>query len=153
MAAAGLWPRTTRTWRRTARKGIVVTFFIGLAPVVLSIIIVLLMSKLPKFGAFAVLFAAAVVAWGLIGVAGFAARIGERMWPGMRGTEPWREMRNGGLVLACTALLPIIGWVFILPILSILGMGLQIRAWFHRDEVAPLASPPALPESVMVAAE
>jgi hypothetical protein len=143
IAATAMWPKAARTWRRKARKSLLGTFFIGLLPVFVSTLIIVIMSKQPKFGALAVIFAALVLAWGFIGGAGLAARVGERMWPGMRGSEPWREIRNGGLVLACAALLPIIGWVFILPILSVLGMGLQIRTWFHREEVPVPLAPPA----------
>lgn len=144
IAASAFWPQAARNWRRGARKSLVGTFFLGLAPVVIAIIVVVILSKAPKFGAFAVLFAALVLGWGFVGAAGLATRIGERMWPGMRGTEPWREIRNGGLVLACTALLPIVGWVFVLPLLSILGMGLQLRSWFTREPAETIA-PPATP--------
>ena len=151
IAAMAFWPQAARNWRRGARKSLLGTFLLGLAPVLVAFIVVLAMSKQPKFGALAVVFAAMVLGWGFIGAAGLAARVGERMWPGMRGTEPWREIRNGGLVLVCSALLPIVGWVFVLPVLSILGMGLQVRGWLTREPLAPapLAAPVVAPSNAV----
>jgi hypothetical protein len=143
IAAAALWPRGSRSWRRAARQSLFATFLAGLVPTVLGILVVAAMTRAPKLGALAAFFAMFVLAWGFIGASGLAARVGERMWPGLRGTAPWREMRNGGLVLTTAALLPIIGWVIVLPLLAILGMGLQVRSWFIRDAaVVPPAAPP-----------
>jgi hypothetical protein len=72
------------------------------------------------------------------------------LWPA---ADPWRQTRNGGLVLACASLLPVVGWFIVFPLLVIAGMGTQVRAWFVpkvRAGVPPpvAAGPPEVPPAV-----
>ena len=88
------------------------------------------LSKLPKAGALSVLVAGVLITWGLVGAAGIAAVVGERLWPN---TESWRQMKQGGLTLVCCALLPVVGWAVLLPLLAIVGWGIQVRSWFEKE--------------------
>ncbi len=66
-------------------------------------------------------------------------------------------MRGGFVVIGC-ALLPVVGWVVLLPLLAVIGWGINVRAWFVKMppqpvevETAPAApaSPPAIPEAAV----
>ncbi len=85
-----------------------------------------------------------MITWGLLSAAGLASVVGERLWPQ---AEPWRQMKQGGLTLVCCALLPVVGWAVLLPVLAILGWGLQVRAWWGRKMLVVSAAS-ELPESL-----
>jgi hypothetical protein len=114
-----------------AGRGLLKSFLIGLAPLIGGIFLITLLSKIPKMGALSVLVGGALLAWGFIGAGGIAALVGERLWPQV---EPWRQTKHGGLTLICCALLPIVGWAVLLPLLAVLGWGIQVRSWFLRAE-------------------
>jgi hypothetical protein len=61
-----------------------------------------------------------------------AALVGERLWPS---AEPWRQVKHGGLTLVCCALLPVVGWFVLLPLMAVIGGGIQVRAWFLKEPV------------------
>jgi hypothetical protein len=109
-------------------------FLIGLVPLIGGITLIAILSKIPKFGAVAVLVGGVLIAWGFLGAGGIAALIGERLWPQ---AEPWRQTKHGGMVLVCCGLLPVVGWAVLLPLLAILGWGIGLRAWFVKGLAAP----------------
>lgn len=138
MLARGLWPGWFE--RRREIEGIGRSLLAGLAPLSIALLALALLGKRlgPLPGA---LVSGGVLLWGLLGAAGLAAQVGARLWPQADG---WRQSRNGGLVLACTALLPVVGWFLILPLIVLFGMGVQVRAWFGRKERP--ADTPSAPE-------
>ncbi len=141
MFALGFWPGKVAALRQRAEGGLLKSFMLGLLPLVLTVIVISVLSKVPKLGALAVLVGGFLITWGLLGAAGLAAVIGERLWPL---AEPWRQMKQGGLTLTCGALLPVVGWAVLLPSLAIVGWGLQVRAWGSRKperETAALEAP------------
>lgn len=152
LLARGLWPEKVEKQRQVAARGLFKSFLIGLVPLIGGVVIITIISQIPKMGALSVLVGGALLAWGFMGAGGIAALVGERLWPQV---EPWRQTKHGGLTLICCALLPIVGWAFLLPLLAILGWGINVRAWFLRApspqsirENAPasmLSTPPELP--------
>ncbi len=140
LLARGLWPEKVEKQRLVAGRGLLKSFFIGLGPLFAGVILIAVLSKLPKAGALAVLVGGVLIAWGFIGAGGIAALIGERLWPQI---EPWRQTKHGGLTLICCALLPIVGWAVLLPLIAILGWGINVRTWFLKTEVAPPELPAA----------
>lgn len=130
MMAQGLWPALAEKNREAADRGILKSFLLGLIPIIGGIILITFISKLPKMGFLAVLTGGFLIAWGIVGAGGMARLIGERLWPD---AEPWRQIKQGGLTLICCALLPVVGWFFILPLLVIIGWGINLRAWFLRQ--------------------
>ncbi|MES2596094.1 MAG: hypothetical protein V4662_12195 [Verrucomicrobiota bacterium] len=131
LLSRGLWPEKLEKQRVVAGRGLFKSFLIGLLPLVGGIFLITIISKIPKMGALAVLVGGALLAWGLIGAGGIAALVGERLWPQV---EPWRQTKHGGLTLICCALLPVVGWAVLLPLLAILGWGINVRTWFVRVE-------------------
>ncbi|MFM2178773.1 MAG: hypothetical protein RL015_2871 [Verrucomicrobiota bacterium] len=140
LLALGLWPEKVEKQRLVASRGLLKSFFIGLGPLIAGVILIAVLSKLPKAGAIAVLVGGVLIAWGFMGAGGIAALIGERLWPQI---EPWRQTKHGGLTLICCALLPIVGWAVLLPLIAILGWGIHVRTWFLQTEGAPPELPAA----------
>lgn len=134
----GLWPEKAGRLRRVAESGVLKSFFIGLGPLTGAVVLVAVLARLPKMGALAALSAGVLAAWGFMGMGGVAALVGERLWPG---AEPWRQVKHGGLTLVCCALLPVVGWFVLLPVMAVTGAGLQVRAWFLRQP-GPAPAPP-----------
>ncbi|MCA1962386.1 MAG: hypothetical protein LDL31_00405 [Prosthecobacter sp.] len=128
--AQGFWPEKVARLQEVAGRGLLKSFFIGLVPLAGGIFFVAVLSKLPQMGAVAVLVGGLLLTWGFLGAAGMAARVGERLWPR---AEPWCQMKQGGLTLVCCALLPVVGWVVLLPLIAILGWGMEVRSWFIRQ--------------------
>jgi galactitol-specific phosphotransferase system IIC component len=110
--------------------GLIKSFLVGLGPLVVGIVLIAVIAKLPKMGALAALVGGGLLAWGLIGAGGVAALVGERLWPS---AEPWRQVKHGGLTLVCCALLPVVGWFVLLPLMAVIGGGIQVRAWFLKE--------------------
>lgn len=138
--AAGLWPDRTQRLRRVAERGLLRSFFCGLPLLLAGIAVISVVSKLPKMGAVAALLGGVLLTWGLLGAGGTAALLGERLWPQ---AEPWRQVKHGGLTLVCVALLPVVGWFVLLPLLAVVGAGLQVRAMFGAGKSAEaLVTPP-----------
>lgn len=145
LLARGLWPRTAAKNCTAAGRGLLVCFLLGLVPAVAGTVLVALISKLPKMGVLSVLVGGALIAWGFMGAGGIATLIGERLWPRLGEQEPWRQTLRGGAVLVCCALLPVVGWAFILPLLAILGWGINLRSWFLKMPAPEPALAPAQP--------
>jgi hypothetical protein len=140
LLARGLWPEKVERQRVVAGRGLFRCFLIGLGPLIAGVILIAVLSKLPQMGALAVLGGGALIAWGFMGAGGIAALIGERLWPQI---EPWRQTKHGGLTIMCCALLPIVGWAVLLPLIAIIGWGINVRTWFVKSEIAPPELPAA----------
>ena len=130
--ARGLWPEGVGRFRRVAELGLVKSFLVGLGPLGVGIVLIAVLSKVPKLGALAALVGGLLMMWGLIGAGGVASLVGERLWPN---AEPWRQVKHGGLTLVCCALLPVVGWFVLLPVMAVIGWGIQVRAWFLKEPV------------------
>lgn len=140
--AHGFWPENTVRLRSVASAGLLKSFLLGLAPLIGGTILIAILSKLPKMGALSVLVGGALITWGFLGAAGIASVVGSRLWPD---SLPCRQVRLGGLTLVCCALLPIVGWVVILPLIAIIGWGIQVRSWFVKTPADIGSSQPPLP--------
>ena len=135
MLTRGLWPEASAKRLEISRNGVFASFIAGLVPIlVFSFIIAVLGKRLgPVPG---ILVSGSVLALGLSGLTGYASLIGERLWAN---AEIWRQTRNGGLVIICCALLPVVGWFLLLPIFVIIGMGVSVRSFLSKSAV-PAAS-------------
>lgn len=116
------------------------TFLLGLlvsAPVVVVTVVLLTapVRPLKALGAVAMML---LILTGLLGSAGFARLIGERLSSPLDACQPWRRVLRGGFVLSVSFALPFIGWVLALPLTLISGVGAAIS---RAPESSP--SPPA----------
>lgn len=140
LLAQGLWPAAAQRHKEAARLGLFKCFLLGLAPLLGSVVLITILSKLPKMGALAVLMGGVIIAWGFAGAGGIAALLGERLWPDK---ESWLQTKQGGLVLILCALLPVVGWVVLLPMIAVTGWGIVIRSWFIALPQPLTTAPPA----------
>ena len=138
----GFWPEKTARLRSVASAGLLKSFLLGLMPLFGGTILIAILSKLPKMGALSVLVGGTLITWGFLGAAGIAAVVGSRLWPD---SAPCRQMRLGGLTLVCCALLPVVGWAVLLPLIAIIGWGIQLRSWFVKAPAESSAQPSHLP--------
>jgi len=133
-----LWPDKARRLRQVSERGLLKPLLLGLLPLVIGLISVIVLSKIPKLGAIAALTGGLLLAWGFIGASGIASLIGARLWPQLPTTQ---QIRFGGLTLVASALLPVVGWFVLLPLIAILGAGLHLRSWFLK--IPPTLPPPS----------
>jgi len=133
LLARALWPEKVAKHREVASRGLFICFLLGLVPLIGGIVLVTIISKIPQMGVLSVLVGGGIIAWGFMGAGGIATLIGERLWPTI---EPWRQTKHGGLVLVCCALLPVVGWALLLPLIAILGWGINLRSWFVKAPAA-----------------
>jgi hypothetical protein len=111
-----------------ARSSFWKAFLIGLIPLAIGAAVLTASSK--KMGPIAGAIGTGLfVMWGFSGLAGYASLIGRRLW---KRAAPWRQTRNGALILSCVAALPAAGWALALPFLAVLGMGVNIMTPFKK---------------------
>jgi hypothetical protein len=148
MLARGLWPESFAKRTTISQGGMGKSLLIGMIPLAISIFVVSGLGK--KLGALAVIVAAAILVWGLMGASGIASLIGERLWPT---SEPWKQTRNGGLVVICCALIPVVGWFVFLPLIAVIGMGINTRCLLGGGHgTTAVSAPPPMPVSETTAA-
>jgi hypothetical protein len=98
-----------------------VGFGAALVPVILGLILANLPNPLFKLVGITLLVVPALL--GLAGSAGLTLRIGAGLRSPIDEAQPWRRVLRGGIVLALSFLLPVVGWV-ILPVWVLLsGLG------------------------------
>ncbi|MCP5559617.1 MAG: hypothetical protein H7A55_17870 [Verrucomicrobiaceae bacterium] len=144
LLSRALWPASATRGRDAAAGGLLKLFLLGLVPVIGASILVTILGKVLHNGFLSALIGGLLLTWGFIGAGGIATLVGERLWPQLH-VEPWRQTQRGGLVLVCCALLPLIGWVVLLPMLAILGWGVNARAFLSRNASADAAPAPVAP--------
>ncbi len=95
----------------------------------------------------------------LFGSAGLALRIGRGLKSERDEREPWRSVLRGGLVLALSFVLPVIGWFGVLPFVFLGGFGMCLLALVQGRPLraaSPVSAalrtaPPELPGTVEAA--
>ena len=76
---------------------------------------------------------------GLIGSAGLTLRVGLGLPSPSDPAQPWKRVLRGGIVLAFTFLLPVVGWIIIPLWVLVSGLGAFIMAaWGRRSQRAKL---------------
>ena len=140
MCCDAVWPERAARKAGIALAGLWKSLLIGLVPFV---IFASTLGRLGKAGLPGVIPMGLLLLWGFIGASGLARATGERLWPYLAADRPWKQTMRGGFVLAGAALLPVVGWLFILPLILILGWGTSIRAIFAKRRETPAIPSPA----------
>jgi hypothetical protein len=140
LTTQGLFPEFVYRCRERIRRAPLKSFFIGLACSVPALVLgVSMLVRAPNpvlkfFGAAVVML---VILTGLMGSAGVAALVGT----GLGGTNDvqfgWRRTWRGGVVLGLTFILPLIGWLLILPGTLIIGIGAMAPSFRRMRTTSP----------------
>ena len=142
LLAEALFPETVERASRQYSKPLKITLVgiaAALAPVVLGLILANVPNPLLKLLGITLLVAPALL--GLVGSAGLTLRIGAGLRSPIDEAQPWRRVLRGGIVLALTFLLPVVGWI-ILPIWVLLsGFGALLLCLQERRHEHPGAAP------------
>ncbi len=147
LLATALFPRLVERCESRYTERPVRTVLAGALVVVPLLILstALGQASLPGVKLIALVLALLPVLGGLFGSAGLARRVGSGL-PAVRDeVEPWRKVWRGGLVLAFTFLLPLIGWFFVFPLTLASGCGALLLAWPRRVKTSIDTPVPAAP--------
>ena len=142
LGAYGLFPALVEgAAERYGRRPVAATF-LGLALVVPLLLIGALVAQighpLLNFIMLLVLTVPALLA--LLGSGGLALRVGKGLASANDAGQPWRRVLRGGIVLALVFLLPIIGWLVVMPWALVSGVGTALMAMRAQRPTAPLTS-------------
>lgn len=132
--------------RIRSEKSPLATFFAGVGTIALFGIAVTILSAT---GAGPVVMIAVVLAgvgmgYSMMGISAITRRIGSRLYGDRPSVPPWRVHLLGGVVLAFSYLLPVLGWFVVLPLSLIMGAGAVTLTLFSRKNPAPRAPAPRL---------
>ena len=141
LVAQALFPSLVERAREQYGRPVKITL-IGLAAALPFIILGAMISNLPnpalKITGVTLMVIPAML--GLIGSAGLTQRIGAGLHSPLDEQQPWRGVLRGGILLALTFLLPVVGW-FVLPVWALVsGFGafiLSVRKRKQSSEAAP----------------
>ena len=95
---------------------------LGLAAALLPVLLGLTLAKLPNpaLKLTGITLVVVPVILGLVGSAGLTLRIGSGLPSPLDAAQPWRRVLRGGILLALSFLLPVVGW-FVLPLWVLLS--------------------------------
>jgi hypothetical protein len=128
---------------RYGRRPVAATF-LGLAILVPVLVLTTVLSQLgPPFNIIALLILTVPVMFALLGSAGLALRVGRGLASPNDATQPWRRVLRGGIVLALVFLLPIVGWLVVMPWALVSGVGAAVMAMRGGRPTAPRVLPDA----------
>jgi uncharacterized membrane protein len=134
LATQGLFPLFVDRCRERLRRSPVNVFLFGLGGTVPGVVIGVALfraaSPVAKFTGATLLLLLVLI--GLMGSAGLAAQVGIGLGAYPDERTSWRRVWRGGLVLGLTFILPLIGWLLILPGTLILGTGAMMQS-LRRD--------------------
>lgn len=142
LLASALWPARVAGAADVCERRAWLCFLVGLPIAFLAIAVIAVVGKtLGGPGQFlAFMLTSLLVIYSQVGVAGLVTHIGRRLRSPVDADRPWRATLRGGIVLALTFLLPIVGWFLILPVSAIIGVGATTLARRSRRGAAPQAT-------------
>ncbi len=144
LLAEALFPalveRASRQYGRPVKISLV-----GLVAAVAPIVAGLALTKVPNplIKVLGITLVVVPAMLGLAGSAGLTLRIGSGLPSPRDEREPWRRVLRGGILLAFSFLLPIVGW-FVLPIwVLVSGFGAFVLCVKERHSEGPVTLKPA----------
>jgi hypothetical protein len=148
LLAQALFPAFVERASRQYSKPLKISL-IGLAAALVPVVLGLTLAKTPnpllKVLGITLLVAPAML--GLAGSAGLTLRVGAGLPSPVDEAQPWRRVLRGGVLLACSFLLPIVGWV-VLPVwVLVSGLGAFIIS--VKEPIRELPAPPSAPVNLI----
>lgn len=129
-----LWPSAVQRAQDRIPRRPYSTFFVGLGVSLLFTALVAILGQ-ANLAPPALIVSAFGLGWSLLGVSALARHVGSRL--ASPGDPAWKPQLRGGVVLALSFLVPILGWLLLFPIALILGAGAATMAVFRRAPAAP----------------
>ena len=129
LCGQALWHIAAEKRAQVAASGNLKSLLAGLVPFVITIVI---LSRIGKLGQVGVIPLGILLFWGFASADGLATFVGRKVWPYLRETNPWKQTMRGGFILVGAALLPLVGWILVLPLIAVMGWGISVRSWFHK---------------------
>jgi hypothetical protein len=130
LTTQGLFPEFVDRCRERIRRAPLQSLLLGLGGTVPGVVLGVAMfraaSPALKFAGATVLLLLILI--GLMGSAGLAAQVGIGLGAFPDERTAWRRVWRGGLVLGLTFILPLIGWLLILPGTLIIGTGATLQS-------------------------
>jgi len=141
LAAQALFPELTDRCRQRIKSAPLRQALIGLAWTIpaaaAGVALLNVPNPLLKFlGATIVLL---LILAGLIGSSALAAQIGYGLASPSDQAQPWRRVLRGGMVLGLTFVFPLIGWLLILPLSLVIGVGALFASLSGSENRRPAA--------------
>lgn len=143
LVAHALFPNVVERARQHYARPVKLTF-VGLVAAALPLILGAVIANLPNpaLKIVGITLMLIPVLLGLVGSAGFVLRIGAGLPSPLDEQQPWRRVLRGGILLALTFLLPIVGW-FVLPIWALVsGLGAFLLGVRERRPASHSTPPP-----------
>lgn len=130
LTTQGLFPEFVEGCRERIHAAPFKPFLLGLAGTVPAAVagVAMMRAASPalKFAGATLLLV--LVLTGLMGSTGLAAQVGAGLGASADDRPSWRRVWRGGLVLGLTFILPLIGWLIILPGTLVIGVGAALQA-------------------------
>jgi len=155
LVSQALWPGRVEIATRHCGNGNLKCFLVGVPVTLAGVFFAAVVAKAGTFGqlsAFAV--GLLYIVYANVGVAGFVTHIGRRLSSPADADRPWKATVRGGIALELAWLIPVLGWLGLLPITLILGAGAMTLSFFsaaRRSHVAgawaPAAGSTSLPQA------
>lgn len=145
LLAQALFPalveRASRHYGKPLRISLV-GIAVALAPVVLGLVLSKGPNPLVKIVGLALVIIPILL--GLAGSAGLTLRIGAGLPSPVDVEQPWRRVLRGGILLAFSFLLPVVGW-FIIPIwVLVSGLGALVISLREQRPARSASLPPSM---------
>jgi hypothetical protein len=127
-----LWPTRVERSAECCRRSGVASFFVGIPITVVTVLFfVILWSRGGTPGKVAAwLIGAVFLMYAGAGMSGLVTFIGESLASPVDSVRPWRSTIRGGIVFELACLIPVIGWLVLLPVALILGTGAATLSFF-----------------------
>jgi hypothetical protein len=138
LGAYGLFPALVEgSAERYGRRPVAATI-LGLAVLIPTLVVTIVLTRLGPAGNLVALLVLTVpVMIALLGSAGLALRVGAGLASPSDAGQPWRRVLRGGIVLALVFLLPVVGWLVVLPWALVSGLGAALMAMRGGRPAAP----------------
>ena len=145
-----LWPRRLAAATERCRTRPVVCFLVGLPVAGAAIAGIAVAGNALGAPGQAMAFGGFILFWiyANLGTAAFATYLGERLASPADLARPWAATVRGGVAMELAWLVPIVGWVGLLPASIVMGAGAVTLAMFQRapkTRVIDTLAPPPLP--------
>ena len=129
---SALFPDFVKSNRALLERSLWKPFLLAIPFAAASVFFIALVGKLPgSFGQISgVLSFSLIMLFANAGVSGLASMLGARLASPVDLERPWKGTLRGGLVLAFSCLLPLLGWFIVMPCSVLLGLGASLITVF-----------------------